>query len=122
MIIIGDIKTCLRFNYKIYFRHNLIWYYEKKMMNEYKHEIRSKHPSFYSQGLINSLFFFPYTKINILKKRLDVSYLTARKYLDSLVDDGLLEKIRLGRDNYYVNIGIMNLLSDIESGKLKIES
>ena len=62
------------------------------------------------------------TLINILKKRLDVSYLTARKYLDSLVDDGLLEKIRLGRDNYYVNIGIMNLLSDIESGKLKIES
>lgn len=94
----------------------------KEMMNEYKHEIRSKHPSFYSQDLINSLFFFPYTKINILKERLDVSYLTARKYLDSLVDDGLLEKIRLGRDNYYVNIGIMNLLSDIESGKLKIES
>ena len=94
----------------------------KEMMNAYKHEIRSKHPSFYSQDLINSLFFFPYTKINILKERLDVAYLTARKYLDSLVDDGLLQKIRLGRDNYYVNIGIMNLLSNIESGKLKIES
>ena len=93
-----------------------------EMMNAYKHDIRSKHPSFYSQDLIYSLFFFPYTKINILKERLDVAYLTARKYLDSLVDDGLLQKIRLGRDNYYVNIGIMNLLSNIESGKLKIES
>ena len=44
---------------------------------------------FYSQDLINNLFLHPYTKIDFLKDDLGVSRLTATKYLDALVADGI---------------------------------
>ena len=68
----------------------------RNMMAEYEHRIKDSHPSFYSQDLINVLFSYPYTRIGILKERLGVSYLTARKYLDILAADNLLEKVRIG--------------------------
>ena len=58
---------------------------------DYKHQIRSKH-KFYSQDLINNLFYHPYTKIDFLMRDLKVSRLTATKYLDILSTEGLLEK------------------------------
>lgn len=93
----------------------------RNMMEEYKHRIRDSHPSFYSQDLINTLFSYPYTRISILKDRLGVSYLTARKYLDALVEDNLLDKIRLGRDSYYVNVSMMRLLADSDTDSLRVE-
>ena len=48
-------------------------------------------PKIYSQDLINNLFKRPYTTIGLLEKDLNVSYLTARKYLDNVVE---LELIR----------------------------
>lgn len=92
----------------------------RDMMSRYKHMIRNSHPSFYSQDLINTLFSYPYTKIGILKERLDVSYLTARKYLDALTQDNLLEKIRLGRDSYYVNTGMVGILVDSDTASLRV--
>ena len=34
---------------------------------------------------------------------------TATKYLDMIVDTGLLQKVRLGRSNYYINTKLMDL-------------
>ena len=34
---------------------------------------------------------------------------TAGKYLDMIVETGLLRKIKLGRSNYYINIRLMDL-------------
>ncbi len=93
----------------------------RNMMAEYKHRIRDSHPSFYSQDLINVLFSYPYTRIVILKERLGVSYLTARKYLDILAADNLLEKVRIGRDSYYVNVSMMRILTDSDTDSLKVE-
>ncbi|HCS36110.1 MAG TPA: addiction module protein, partial [Sphaerochaeta sp.] len=45
-----------------------------------------------------NLFFYPYTKIEFLQKDLGVSYLTSRKYLEMLANDGLLKK-----NNYHAN-------------------
>ena len=64
---------------------------------------------------------YPYTRIGILKDRLGVSYLTARKYLDILVADNLLAKVRIGRDSYYVNVSMMSILADTGADSLKIE-
>ena len=90
-------------------------------MNDYKHGIRDQYPSIYSQDLINTLFSYPYTRIKILQDRLSVSYLTARKYLDTLASDGFLNKLRLGRDNYYVNTGMMKILSEGNTEMLRVE-
>ena len=49
-----------------------------------------------------------------------MSYLTARKYLDALTQDNLLEKIRLGRDSYYVNTGMIGILVDSDTVALRV--
>ena len=59
--------------------------------------------------------------IGILKNRLSVSYLIARKYLDILVADNLLTRVRIGRDSYHVNVSMMSILADTDVDSLKIE-
>ena len=82
----------------------------KSLMMDYKHRIRSSYPRFYSQDLINNLFRHPYTKIGFLMKDLNVSRLTAAKYLDQLTEDGFLVKEKIWRSNYYINTPLFNLL------------
>ena len=94
----------------------------REEMSEYKHRIRERHPSIYSQDLLNTIFSYPYTRIKILQDRLGVSYLTARKYLDALTEDKLLEKKRIGRDSFYVNVSMMNILTGSDEGALKGDS
>jgi len=75
-----------------------------------KHKIREAH-RFYSQDLVNHLFAYPYTKIEFFQKALGISRLTAAKYLDALVQDGILEKRRAGRSNYYANLALQKILT-----------
>ncbi|MEN9864881.1 MAG: hypothetical protein RL748_471 [Pseudomonadota bacterium] len=82
----------------------------KAALQDYKHRIRSQY-KFYSQDLINNLFAHPYTKIEFIQRDLQVSRLTATKYLDELTAGGFLEKNRVGRGNYYVNIALRGILS-----------
>jgi Fic family protein len=81
----------------------------REMMMQYKHQIRSDH-KFYSQDLINHLFKHPYTKITLLADDIKVTRLTATKYLDSLVKDGLLTREKKGRNSYYINPQLINIL------------
>ena len=83
------------------------------LMKEQKNQIRSKHPRIYSQDLINNLFQHPYTKIQFLMKELNISRPTATRYLNTLTKDGILKKARLGRESYYLNSKLINLLFNI---------
>ncbi len=85
----------------------------KEIMMEYKYRIREELPKIYSQDLLNNLFQHPYTKIACLQEDLQVSRLTAAKYLDQLTDHGLLKKSKIGRYNYYINKPLMDLFMDI---------
>lgn len=87
----------------------------KQLMMDFKHKIRSAEPKIYSQDLINNLFRHPYTKIVSVQKDLQVSRLTAQKYLNRLVALELLTKTKIGRTNYYINQSLMRLL--MNSGK-----
>ena len=82
------------------------------IMQDYKHRIRQSFPNIYSQDLINNLFKCPYTKIASLQKDLNVSRLTATRYLSELTKAGFLEKYKISRNNYYVNPPLLNLLSN----------
>ena len=81
----------------------------KTALFDYKHRIRGGY-KFYSQDLINNLFMHPYTKIEFIQRDLNVSRLTATKYLDALVEGGFLKKQKLGRSNYYINIALNGIL------------
>ncbi len=82
-------------------------------LQDYKRRIRAKH-RFYSQDLINSLFMYPYTKIEFVEEDLNISRPTATRYLELLSDDGFLEKQRVGRSNYYVNTALYAILTQGE--------
>ena len=77
---------------------------------DYKHRIRADY-RFYSQDLLNNLFFHPYTKIESIEKDLGVSRLTATKYLNKLTAGGFLHKRKIGRSNYYINLPLYAVLT-----------
>lgn len=82
----------------------------KILMSDYKHRIRAELPKIYRQELINNLFNHPYTKIEFVMNDLEVSRITATKYLEQLVESGFLHKEKIGRHNYYINQPLCGLL------------
>ena len=82
----------------------------KAALLDYKHRIRSTF-KFYSQDLINNLFMHPYTKIDFVERDLKVSRLTATKYLDALTGAGFVQKVKVGRSNYYINVALNGVLT-----------
>ena len=79
------------------------------LFRKYKHIIRANH-KFYSQDLVNSIFFHPYTKVKFLEKDIRISRPTASRYLDSLCESNILEKYKQGKETYYINTKLFNLL------------
>ena len=88
----------------------------KHALQDTKTRIRTNHRKIYSQDLINSLFSHPYTKIQFVEQELDVSRITATRYLELLTGDGILRKHRVGRTNYYVNLALTRILTDERTG------
>jgi len=82
----------------------------KAALLDTKHRIRAGF-KFYSQDLINNLFMHPYTKIEFVERDLKVSRLTATKYLDVLAGAGLLQKVKVGRSNYFINLALNEILT-----------
>ena len=82
-------------------------------MQHHKHKLRGELPKIYSQDLINNLFRHPYTKIEFVMSELQVSRITATRYLNELTRIGLMTKHRLGRDNYYINDALYALLTNV---------
>jgi Fic family protein len=87
----------------------------RNLMQEYKVKIRENY-KFYSQDLMNNLFFHPYTKIEFLEKDLKIHRQTASKYLDELVNGGFLHLEKIGKHHYYINRPLYDLLSGKTSG------
>jgi Fic family protein len=76
-----------------------------------KHRVRRDFHKFYSQDLVNNLFAHPYTKIQFVEDELGVTRVTAAKYLDALAEGGVLTKMKVGRNSYYINERLVELLT-----------
>ncbi|MDV7201665.1 Fic family protein [Roseovarius sp. 10] len=81
------------------------------LMAETKKRLRDQHSKIYSQELINNLFRHPYTRIEYVVDEVGVSRQTAGKYLNELADSGLLKKMKIGLNNYYINGPLVDLLA-----------
>jgi len=81
----------------------------KELMMEFKHKIRRELPKIYSQDFLNNLFRHPYTKIEFLMRDLNITRITATKYLNLVTKLGFLERKKIGRTNYYINTRLFNL-------------
>jgi len=81
-------------------------------MESYKNTLQEKAPKMYSHELLLHLFQHPYTKIEYLMRDLAVSRNTILRYLDVLLQLSLVQKIKKGRDNYYLNTSLLKVLID----------
>jgi Fic family protein len=79
------------------------------LMSEYKIKLRGMLGKFYRHELLNNLFFHPYTKVEYLERDMMVTRQTAAKYLDKIAETGLLNKVKMGKHNYYINVQLCNL-------------
>lgn len=84
-----------------------------KLMADFKSKLRPKFGKLYRHELLNNLFFHPYTKVEFLEKEMMVSRVTANRYLNSLLETGLVDRVKLGKAYYYMNIPLMNLFMNV---------
>jgi Fic family protein len=85
----------------------------RDLMQQYKIKLRGELPKIYSQDLLNIIFSHPYSKVEFVVQSLQVTRLTATRYLNEMTRIGLMSRQKLGRDNYYINIALFNLLSNV---------
>lgn len=84
----------------------------RALMTTCKHRMRKELPKVYSQELLNNLFRHPYTRAEYVTADVQVKEQTARKYLDTLARHGFVSKQKSGRNSYYINTPLVNLLLD----------
>ncbi|MFU2089208.1 Fic family protein [Avibacterium avium] len=89
----------------------------KQLMQQHKQIIRSQSPKIYSHELLNNLYKHPYTKIEFISQDCQIHRNTAAKRLDELVQLGILEKVKIGKENFYINIELYKLLMEEDKPK-----
>lgn len=88
----------------------------RELMQQYKQKIRTSMSKIYSQDLINNLFRHPYTKIQFLMDDLQIVRPTALSYLRQLEQERLVSPIKLGREKYYINTALFELITNAFHG------
>ncbi len=73
--------------------------------------LKEKVPKMYSHELVEAIFTHPYTKIAFLEEVGIAKRQTVAKYLDELVKLKILSVIESGRDKYFINNGLVDILS-----------
>lgn len=86
----------------------------KRLFESISEKIEAELPNIYSRELVNNLFYHPYTKIEFLCRDLNITRITAQKYLSMLVDAGILTRNKLGRSYYFVNKELFGLFAGME--------
>jgi Fic family protein len=83
----------------------------RELMEETGERVRADAPGVYSKELVELIFTHPYSKILFLEQAGLAKRQTASKYLKELEKIGVLTSLKAGREVYYVNTALMEVLS-----------
>lgn len=75
-------------------------------------QMRQNLPKVYSRELAELIFVNPYCRISDLVESGVAKRQTAAVYLKTMVSEGLLEEVKVGRENLYINPALLALLSE----------
>ena len=81
-----------------------------ELFDKTKRIIKNEIPSIYSYELVEILFTQVYCKYSFLMERGIASRNTARKYMNKLIENGFVEKEKIGNEFIFKNIGLYNLI------------
>ena len=73
-------------------------------------KIKTEFPKSFNKELLELLFEQPYCKIDFVVERLNVSRITASKYLKELKQTGILESKQVWKETLYINTKLFDLL------------
>ncbi len=79
---------------------------------KYAVRIKKEFPNIYSTEIMNALFERPYCKISSLMPLKIATAQTLSRYLRTLTAAGMLECVKIGRENYYINTGLLSIIRD----------
>jgi Fic family protein len=83
----------------------------RELMDATVDYVSSTSPKIYSRELIEVIYTQPYSRIRDVVNAKLANRATASKYLKELVVKGVLEERREGRENIYINVRFLNLLT-----------
>jgi len=83
-----------------------------ELMQQTATEIQALSTKLYSKDLLEALFVHPYTKIEFIEQRLNITRQTASKHLKQLEEIGILHSTKLGNSKYFINHCFYELLSN----------
>lgn len=83
----------------------------RSLMAQVSEDVRERLPGIYRKELIEVLFAQPYCKIRFLEEAGIAKRQTASRYLQELEGIGVLRSLKRGRETYYMNLPLFDLLS-----------
>ena len=84
----------------------------RDLLDQTAERIRRDLPKIYSRELADVIFVNPYCRIGDLVEAGIAKRQSASAYLKALAENGLLDEIKAGRENLYINPALLALLSD----------
>ena len=86
----------------------------REFLDETGAALRQRMPRIYSRELADLIFVYPYCRIGDAVRAGIARRQTAAAYLKALAAEGLLEEVRAGRENLYINLPFLELLAGRE--------
>lgn len=80
----------------------------QSLMQQTKDVLKTQ-TEFYTKDFLEALFIHPYTRIETIASKLNITRQTASKYLKICEELKILACVNRGRNKYYVNIGLFEL-------------
>jgi Fic family protein len=80
------------------------------LMAKTTERVRREHPGIYSKDLIEVIFSNPYCRIRFLEDAQIAKRETASGYLKRLAGMEILRPMKVGREIYYINDGLLRVL------------
>lgn len=84
----------------------------RQLLDETTERVRLEAPGIYSRELVEAIFVQPYCRIGTLVATGVAARQSASVYLKRLVDLGILEERKVGREKLFINTAFLDLLTD----------
>lgn len=82
----------------------------KESLEKTIEQVAEQAPKIYRKELVELLYEQPYSKIEFVVEKLQIERKAASRYLKKLEEIGILTSQKIGRENIFINVDLMNIL------------
>ncbi|MGX2973150.1 Fic family protein [Helicobacter sp. T3_23-1059] len=83
----------------------------KSIQNLMQHtkDLLKNQTDFYTKDLLEALFIHPYTRIDFISQKLNITRQTASKYLKICEGLKIVQCVKIGKNHYYINVELCDI-------------